>query len=94
MPNLKGLARAREAGLEEAAVFISASETHSKKNINKTIAEALAARRRSRAAPAQAGMRVRGYLSTVWGCPYEGDVPVERVVDICRELDDMGMLPV
>jgi hydroxymethylglutaryl-CoA lyase len=91
VPNLKGLVRAREAGLEEAAVFISASEAHSKKNINKTIAEALATSGEVATAATQAGMRVRGYLSTVWGCPYEGPVPVERVVDICRRLVDMGL---
>ncbi|MBN1206865.1 MAG: hydroxymethylglutaryl-CoA lyase [Myxococcaceae bacterium] len=91
VPNLKGLQRAREAGLEEAAVFISASEAHSQKNINKSIAEALETSREVAAAASQAGMRVRGYLSTVWGCPYEGHVPVERVVDICRRLVDMGI---
>jgi len=91
VPNLKGLERAKEAGLEEAAVFISASEAHSKKNINKSIAEALASAREVTGAALQAGMRVRGYLSTVWGCPYEGDVPVARVVDICRQLVDAGI---
>jgi hydroxymethylglutaryl-CoA lyase len=91
VPNLKGLQRAREAGLQEAAVFISASEAHSKKNINKSIAEALEASREVATAAARMGMRVRGYLSTVWGCPYEGEVPVERVVDICRQLVDMGL---
>ncbi|MCY1023169.1 hydroxymethylglutaryl-CoA lyase [Pyxidicoccus sp. MSG2] len=91
VPNLKGLERAKDAGLEEAAVFISASEAHSKKNINKSIAEALAGAREVTAAALAAGMRVRGYLSTVWGCPYEGHVPVERVVDICRQLVDAGL---
>ncbi len=91
VPNLKGLERAQAAGLEEAAVFISASEAHSKKNINKTIAEALAGAKEVTAAARKAGMRVRGYLSTVWGCPYEGHVPVERVVDICRQLVDAGI---
>ena len=91
VPNLKGLIRAREAGLQEAAVFISASEAHSRKNINKTIAEALETSREVATGANQAGMRVRGYLSTVWGCPYEGHVPVERVVDICRQLVDMGI---
>lgn len=91
VPNLKGLERAKEAGLEEAAVFISASEAHSKKNINKSIAEAVVGAREVTASALQAGMRVRGYLSTVWGCPYEGDVPVERVVDICRQLVDAGI---
>ncbi|MGA9524834.1 MAG: hydroxymethylglutaryl-CoA lyase [Myxococcaceae bacterium] len=91
VPNLKGLGRARDAGLEEAAIFISASEGHSKKNINKTIAEALATASEVAKAAASEGMRVRGYLSTVWGCPFEGQVPVERVVDICRRLADMGL---
>jgi len=91
VPNLKGLERAKEAGLEEAAVFISASEAHSKKNINKSIAEALGGAREVTVAALKAGMRVRGYLSTVWGCPYEGLVPVERVVDICRQLVDAGL---
>jgi hydroxymethylglutaryl-CoA lyase len=91
VPNLKGLERAKEAGLEEAAVFISASEAHSKKNINKSIAEALGGAREVTVAALKAGMRVRGYLSTVWGCPYEGSVPVERVVDICRQLVDAGL---
>ncbi|MDY7232848.1 hydroxymethylglutaryl-CoA lyase [Hyalangium rubrum] len=91
VPNLKGLQRAREAGLQEAAIFISASEAHSKKNINKTIAEAIESSREVVTAATQAGMRVRGYLSTVWGCPYEGHVPVERVVDVCRKLVDMGI---
>ncbi|GEL71423.1 MULTISPECIES: hydroxymethylglutaryl-CoA lyase [Myxococcus] len=91
VPNLKGLERAKDAGLEEAAVFISASEAHSKKNINKSIAEAVVGAREVTSSALQAGMRVRGYLSTVWGCPYEGDVPVERVVDICRQLVDAGI---
>jgi hydroxymethylglutaryl-CoA lyase len=91
VPNLKGLQRAKEAGLEEAAVFISASEAHSKKNINKSIDEALAGAKEVAVAARQAGMRVRGYLSTVWGCPYEGQVPVERVVDISRQLVDAGL---
>jgi hydroxymethylglutaryl-CoA lyase len=91
VPNLKGLARARDAGLEEAAVFISASEAHSKKNINKSIAEAVAGAKEVIQAATREGMRVRGYLSTVWGCPYEGAVPVERVVSICRELSDAGI---
>ncbi|MBF5040861.1 hydroxymethylglutaryl-CoA lyase [Aggregicoccus sp. 17bor-14] len=91
VPNLKGLSRARDAGLEEAAVFISASEAHSKKNINKSIAEAVAGAKEVIHAASGEGMRVRGYLSTVWGCPYEGAVPVERVVGICRELADAGI---
>ena len=90
VPNLKGLNRAIDAGLQEAAVFLSATETHSKKNINKTIAEAIAGAHEVAKAANAAGMRVRGYLSTVWGCPYEGAVDINRVVDICRKLADAG----
>lgn len=91
VPNLKGLQRARDAGLREAAVFLSASESHSKKNINKSIEEAIQVSGEVAKAAAQMGMRVRGYVSTVWGCPYEGHVPVERVVEICRRLAEMGL---
>lgn len=91
VPNLKGLERARAAGLEEAAVFLSASEAHSKKNINKTIDEAVATSEEVTREATRSGMRVRGYLSTVWGCPYEGDVPVQRVVELCKRLVDFGI---
>lgn len=91
VPNLKGLERAQKAGLPEAAVFLSASESHSKKNINMSVAAALASAAEVTRAATQMGMRVRGYLSTVWGCPYEGAVDVKRVVDICRRLVDFGL---
>ncbi|HEY8206383.1 MAG TPA: hydroxymethylglutaryl-CoA lyase [Myxococcaceae bacterium] len=91
VPNLKGLERARDAGLQEAAVFLSATESHSKKNINKSIAEALATSAEVAAAAARSGMRVRCYLSCVWGCPYEGKVELATVLEICRKLADMGI---
>jgi len=94
VPNLKGLERARDAGLEEAAVFLSASETHSQRNINKSVGEALGVVKEVALAARSARMRVRGYLSTVWGCPYEGAVKVERVVALCRELADAGIYQV
>jgi hydroxymethylglutaryl-CoA lyase len=91
VPNLRGLERAKAAGLGEAAVFISASESHSKKNINKSIAEAVSVANDVTRGALAAGMRVRAYLSVVWGCPYEGAVSVDRVVDLCRRLADMGI---
>jgi hydroxymethylglutaryl-CoA lyase len=91
VPNLKGLERARAAGLGEAAVFISASESHSKKNINKSIAQAVSVAGDVTRGALAAGMRVRAYLSVVWGCPYEGTVSLDRVVDLCRRLADMGI---
>lgn len=90
VPNLKGLERARAAGLQEAAVFLSVTESHSRKNINKSVAEAISTAREVAAAAREAGMRVRCYLSTVWGCPYEGLTPVSRVVEVVEQLVDTG----
>jgi hydroxymethylglutaryl-CoA lyase len=91
VPNLKGLERARDAGLQEAGVFLSATESHSKKNINKSIDEAIAAAREVSEGATKAGMRVRGYVSCVWGCPYDGEVPVAKVVEVSRRLVDAGI---
>jgi hydroxymethylglutaryl-CoA lyase len=89
-PNARGLERALAAGMTEIAVFVSASETHNRKNVNKTVADTLAGFEET-IGPARAqGMRVRGYLSTVWGCPFEGDVDPERAVSMARKLLDMG----
>jgi hydroxymethylglutaryl-CoA lyase len=91
VPNLEGLARARDCGLQEAAVFLSVTESHSKKNLNKTVAEALTTVGEVAAGAANAGMRVRCYLSTVWGCPYEGKVSLEQVTGLCRKLQGLGL---
>ena len=91
VPNLKGLERAKAVGLHEAAVFLSVTEAHSKKNINKSVKEAVDTAREVSSAALAAGMRVRCYLSTVWGCPYEGVVPVERVIEVVKQLADMGL---
>lgn len=90
VPNETGYGRARAAGVEEIAVFTAASEAFNRTNINASIAESLA-----RFAPvlerARAdGVRVRGYVSTVLGCPYQGAVPVADVVRVARSLHDMG----
>jgi hydroxymethylglutaryl-CoA lyase len=91
VPNLKGLERAKAANLTEAAVFASATETHSRKNINKSIAEALHVAAAVAKGALASGMRVRAYLSVVWGCPYEGATSVETVVDLARRLVDLGV---
>ncbi len=90
VPNLQGYERARAVGVEEIAVFGAASEAFSQRNINASIAESLA-----RFAPvierARADqVRVRGYVSTVLGCPYQGDVPLSDVVRVARTLYQMG----
>ncbi|HVJ90900.1 MAG TPA: hydroxymethylglutaryl-CoA lyase [Labilithrix sp.] len=89
-PNARGLERAKKAGIKEIAVFMSASETHNKKNINKTIAEAFGTFEETIGPARDAGMRVRGYVSTVWGCPYEGPIAPEVSVSIARRLHEMG----
>jgi hydroxymethylglutaryl-CoA lyase len=89
-PNARGLERARGAGVREIAVFVSASETHNKKNVNKTIAETFAAFETTIGPAIAAGLRVRGYLSTVWGCPFEGEVDAGRSVELAARLVEMG----
>ncbi|HLX29329.1 MAG TPA: hydroxymethylglutaryl-CoA lyase [Casimicrobiaceae bacterium] len=89
-PNMKGFEAARAAGADEVAVFVAATETFSKRNINCSIDESLA-----RAAPVfeaanAAGIRVRGYISVVLGCPYEGDVDPAQVARIAASLRAMG----
>jgi hydroxymethylglutaryl-CoA lyase len=90
VPNLNGLDRAQAAGVEEIAVFAAASETFSRKNINQTIAESLTGYAAVAERALSAGMRVRAYVSTAFGCPVEGHVPKERVADVCAALIGMG----
>jgi hydroxymethylglutaryl-CoA lyase len=94
VPNLKGLERAIEAGVADVAVFAAASESFSRRNINQSIADSIAAYRDVARAAEAAGLRVRGYLSTAFGCPFEGDVPVDRVIDLTRQLLDCGLFEV
>ena len=90
VPNLTGLGRAREAGVDEIAIFPAASETFSKRNINQTVAEAMDTAQTVCAGALSTGLRVRGYLSTAFGCPFEGAVPARRVIDLTARLLDMG----
>ncbi len=89
-PNERGLERAKAAGIEEIAVFMSASETHNQRNVNKTIAATLATFDNVIAPAVASGIRVRGYVSTAWGCPYEGAVPPAKVLAIAHELATRG----
>ena len=94
VPNLAGLGRAHEAGLHEVAIFAAASETFSTKNINQSIGASLEGYRAVCQHAAALGIRVRAYLSTAFGCPFEGDVPVETVARISAELIAMGAFEV
>jgi len=90
VPNRQGLDAAIASGMKEVAVFMSASETHNKKNINKTIAQTLAAFRDTVPPALAAGLRVRAYVSTVYGCPYEGAVDPAAAVELARALRALG----
>ena len=94
VPNLDGLHRASAAGLSEIAIFAAASESFSRANINQGIEASLAGYARVCERAHQMGMRVRGYLSTAFGCPYEGAVSVDVVATLSARLIDMGVFEV
>jgi hydroxymethylglutaryl-CoA lyase len=91
VPNMRGFDRARAAGVDAIAVFTAASESFTKRNINMTIGESLDAFRVVVAAARAEAMWVRGYISTAFGCPYEGHVPIEAVVRVANALAEMGI---
>jgi isopropylmalate/homocitrate/citramalate synthase len=90
VPNMKGLERALEAGVKSIAIFTAASETFNKRNINMSIDESFESYGPVALRAMKEGMRVRGYVSTAFGCPYEGDVPAEKVLEVCARLLDLG----
>src|SRR3954471_5689220 len=90
VPNRQGFDSALKAGMQEIAVFLSASETHNKKNVNKTIAATLQAFGEVIPPALERGMRVRAYVSTAYGCPYEGKVDPNKALELCRALRAMG----
>ncbi len=91
VPNMRGLDSATRAGMKEVAIFMAASETHNLKNINKSTQKALATYREVVHAAQERGMRVRGYISCVYGCPYEGNIPIDQVIDVSKALAEMGL---
>jgi hydroxymethylglutaryl-CoA lyase len=89
-PNLKGFHAAQAAGATEVAVFGAASESFSKRNINCSVAESLARFRPVAQAASAARIKVRGYISCVLGCPYEGEIAPEKVAAVAQALHEMG----
>ena len=89
-PNLKGLEGAIASGVKEVAIFGAASESFSQKNINCSIAESIGRFRPLMEKAQEAGIRVRGYVSCVVGCPYEGDIAPEKVAEVCAMMDELG----
>lgn len=94
VPNLAGLERAHAAGVAEVAIFAATSESFSKKNINQTVAESLETYRAVCDRAGTLGLRVRAYLSTAFGCPFEGHVEPRRVAEVAEALITMGAFEV
>jgi hydroxymethylglutaryl-CoA lyase len=92
VPNERGLERALALRdrFDEISVFLSASETHNRKNVNRTIEESLAGLEQTLAAAGEAGLRCEGVIATSFGCPYEGEVPQDRVFGIAARLAAAG----
>ena len=92
VPNERGLERALKVRerFDEVSVFLSASETHNRKNVNRSIEESLAGLERTLAGAREAGLRCEGVISVSFGCPYEGEVPPERVFEIAERLAAAG----
>jgi isopropylmalate/homocitrate/citramalate synthase len=91
VPNQRGMDRALEVGVGDIAVFTAASDTFNVKNTNATIAESIERFRPVTRTAREHGIRVRGYVSTCFGCPYEGDIAPEKVLDVVRALDGIGV---
>ena len=94
VPNLAGLERAHPAGVTEIAIFAASSETFSRRNINQSIDESLETYRAVCERARSLRLRVRAYLSTAFGCPFEGRVDLRRVAEVAAELIDMGAFEV
>ena len=92
IPNQRGLQRALEMRerFDEISVFLSASETHNRRNVNRSIEESLAGLREVLGTAREAGLRCEGVIATSFGCPYEGHVPPERVLEIAGALVEAG----
>jgi hydroxymethylglutaryl-CoA lyase len=94
VPNLTGLREAQAAGLTEVAIFAAASEAFSQRNTNRSIAQSLVAFEEVCRSARDAGIRVRGYVSTAFGCPFEGEVDPARVAALSKALVDLGCFEV
>ena len=90
VPNKRGALRAAEAAVDQMVVFLSASESHNRKNVNRSIEESLAGFEEVARVAEEAGIPVHGAISTAFGCPFEGDVPAARVGGIARRFQQLG----
>ncbi|UEM07554.1 hydroxymethylglutaryl-CoA lyase (plasmid) [Skermanella rosea] len=91
VPNARGAERAAAAGIDAMVVFLSASESHNRKNVNRSVAQSLDGFGEVCGVAGEAGIPVYGAIATSFGCPFEGSVPVSRVVDIAKAYRDLGI---
>ncbi len=91
VPNPKGAERAAEAGVDGMVVFVSASESHNAKNVNRSVDDSLAGFAGVAEVAEAAGIPVHGAIATAFGCPFEGEVPVEQVVRVARRMHELGI---
>jgi len=91
VPNEKGLEKALASGVEEIAFFVSASETHNQKNVKMSVSESLKGFHQIAGRALSNGIRMRGYVVTAFGCPYEGRIPLEKVEFIVKEYQTLGV---
>lgn len=96
VPNMRGLEAALEVreGIDEVNVFLSASETHNRRNVNRSVEESLSGLEAVLARATEEGLRCEGVISTSFGCPYEGYVPFERVFEIAKRLSVAGAVEI
>lgn len=90
-PNLRGVHRAVRAGVDEIELFLSASESHNRKNLNRSVADSLGAAQEIFELASAHGIGVKGAVAVAFGCPFEGDVPARQVVDIARAFRSVGI---
>ncbi len=90
VPNEVGMDRALTSGIRHVCTFLSASESHNLKNVNRTVKESVGALRRVIGTAVDEGVPVRAYVSTAFGCPYEGEVPVAKVVAVAMTMVELG----
>lgn len=94
VPNIKGMEKAIESGIKEVAVFTATSETFSQRNVNASITETFNRFQSVMKLAQSHDIKVRGYLSTVFGCPYEGNIPIEKTLELTQRLLDLGVYEV
>ena len=90
VPNAKGAVRAADAGIDEIIVFLSASESHNKKNVNRSVEESLVGFEEVARIATESNIPVQGVIATAFGCPFEGDVPIDQLGRIAQRYSKLG----